>query len=187
MQTAKQPRSRKEGSRRKPIQSPHPHTLELGASNGGNICVLPPPSTDTHWGVPLRMVTGGTGRGWLVSMGGGQRHPTPKVPSLSPPPPPGRATCEHRQPSSDPRASQQEKGPLLRGAGGRERGSRKQERSFLNHPRPMSPSRRAVLSLLGRALFYTNIFPPRSQPYFPRAPSPCTGLQHPQGREMLLV
>lgn len=46
-------------------------------------------TTNTHLGVPLRMATGkgclGTGRGWLVSMGGGERHLTPTVPFLSPP------------------------------------------------------------------------------------------------------
>lgn len=47
------------------------------------------PITNTRVGIPLGVVTGkgclgGTGRRWLVSMGGGERHPTPTV--LSSPP-----------------------------------------------------------------------------------------------------
>ena len=81
-----------------------------------------------------------------------------------------------------PQPSQQGKGPLVGLAGGRGRGSIKKGHYFLTYPRPMRPSGRVTPSLLRRALFYTNIFPPRSQPHFPIAPTPWTDIPK-EGRD----
>lgn len=102
-QTAKQPRSIKQGSRRKPIQSPHPHTLELGASTGGT-CVPQPPTSIREF--PLEW---SLGKAVLVAQGGGDwfrwveektSHTHGALP-LSPSPP-GQATLRPCQLSPAP-------------------------------------------------------------------------------------
>lgn len=107
---------------------------------------------------------GGTRRGWLVSMGGGERHPTPTVPSLSPP----LSTCPGSlQALSDlscPQPSQQGKGPLVGVARGREKREQKERTLLLKLPQAHEPLGRVTLSLLRRAPFFTQTHIPTQTP-----------------------
>lgn len=148
-----------------------------------------PRHPNTHSGVPLTMVTG---EAVLVAQGGGgwfrwveeKGIPHPQCPPSLPLSLPGQATRRHWELSPAPNPLSEERDLWLgwQEVGGR--GSKKKERYFLNYPRPMSLSGRVTLSLLRRAPFYANAYSyPDPRPISHLAPSPETGLQHPQGRK----
>lgn len=150
---------------------PSPTPSELKASRGGTS--VSPHRPNTHSGVPLRMVTGegcpgGTERGWLVSMGGGERHPTPTVPSLSPPLSTWPGNLWALPALSCPQPSQQGKGPLVGVARGREKREQKERTLLLKLPQAHESLREShPVPFKKGSLLCKCIFLPRPQTHFP--------------------
>lgn len=117
---------------------------------------------------------GGTRRGWLVSMGGGERHPTPTVPSLSPPLSTCPGSLQALPDLSCPQPSQQGKGPLVGVARGREKREQKERTLLLKLPQAHEPLREShPVPFKKGSLYYTNTYSyPDPRPTSHLAPSP---------------
>lgn len=132
-----------------------------------------PRHPNTHSGVPLTMVTGegcpgSAGRGWLVSMGGGERHPTPTEPSLSPPFSAWPGNLQALRALSYPQPSQQGKGPLVGVARGRGKREQKERTLLLKLPQAHESLREShPVPFKKGSLLCKRIFLSRPQTHFP--------------------